>query len=299
LELRNIVTFLCVAEKGSFTRAAEELGYVQSTISMQIQQLEEEIGASLFERIGKRVIITPNGHKFMEYANQIVEIVEKAKLLGRGSEEIAGSLRVGILESLLERVMQDSILLFNKKFPHVSVETKTASGDELIRMLKHNELDFVFLLDRKISEEKCKCIISAKENIVFVTHPGHPLVGKGELRLEDILRHPLILTERNSVYRKTLEEIAAERDMHISPFLEINNTASIVKLLHRQAGISFLPEYVIRKSVDSNGLVLLPVADCHVRLWCQMFYHENKWVTPQMNGFMQIIEQHYADRIPS
>ncbi|MDR3164384.1 MAG: LysR family transcriptional regulator [Synergistaceae bacterium] len=295
MELRNIAAFLCVAENESFTRAAEKLGYAQSTVSVQIQQLEEEIGASLFERIGKRVIITPNGHKFMEYANQIVQTVEKAKLLGRQSEEIIGSLRVGIIESLVEWIMQDCILLFNQKFPRVSVETKTASGDELIRMLKHNDLDFVFLLDRKISEEKCNRIISA-ENIVFVTHPGHPLADKGELCFGDILRYPLILTERNSIYRKTLEEIAVKKGAYISPILEINNTAVIVKLLHRQAGISFLPEYVIRESIESNRLVPLPVEGCCVQLWCQMFYHENKWVAPQMNGLMQIIERHYIDK---
>jgi DNA-binding transcriptional LysR family regulator len=129
-----------------------------------------------------------------------------------------------------------------------------------------------------------------------VTYPGHSLADKNELRLGDILRYPLILTERNSVYRKTLEEIVAERGMHISPFLEINNTAAIVKLLHRQAGISFLPEYVIRESVESDRLVPLRVMDCHVWLWCQIFYHENKCVTPQMNSLMQIIEQHYIDR---
>jgi DNA-binding transcriptional LysR family regulator len=293
VEFRNVATFLCVAERESFTNAAEKLGYAQSTVSMQIQQLEEEIGVCLFERIGKRVMITPNGHKFLEYAKQMAQIVEKAKMLGKEPEEIAGSLRVGILESLLEWIMPDCIPVFNQKFPNVSIETKTASGNDLIHMLKRNELDFIFLLDRKISEKKCECIFSAKENIVFVTHPGHPLAGRGDLRLADILRHPLILTERNGIYRQALEEAAARKDMYVSPFLEVNSTSVILKLLRKHVGVSFLPEYAVRCGIAENSLVPLPVSDCPIQLWCQMFYHENKWVTPQMSALMRIIEQRY------
>jgi DNA-binding transcriptional LysR family regulator len=285
---------LCVAEKESFTNAAEKLGYAQSTVSMQIQQLEEEIGVCLFERIGKRVTITPSGHKFLEYANQMAQIAEKARMIGKQPEEIVGSLRVGILESLLEWVMLDCIPLFNRKFPNVSIETKAASGNDLIHMLKRNELDFIFLLDRKISEKKCKCVLSSREDVVFVTYPGHPLCGRGDLGLSDILRHPLILTERNGIYRQALEEVAAQRDMYISPFLEINNTSAILRLLHKHVGISFLPEYAVRRSIARNSLVRLSVPDCPIRLWCQMFYHEDKWVTPQMGALMRMIEQRHG-----
>jgi DNA-binding transcriptional LysR family regulator len=297
MEFRNIATFLCVAEKESFTKAAKELGYVQSTVSMQIQQLEEEIGACLFERIGKHVMITPSGQKFLEYANQMLQIVQEAKLLGKQPEEIVGSLRIGILESLLEWIMVDCVPHFYQNFPNVSIETKTASGNDLVNMLKHNELDFIFLLDRKISERNCKCVFSARENIVFVTNPWHPLASKDEARLADILQYPLILTERNGTYRQALENVVAQKNMYISPFLEINNTSAIVKLLHKQVGIAFLPEYTVRESVAKGNLVLLPVVDCPMQLWCQMFYHENKWVTPQMRGLMQMIEQYYRDGV--
>jgi DNA-binding transcriptional LysR family regulator len=288
---------MCVARKESFTKAAEELGYVQSTVSTQIQQLENEIGECLFERIGKHVTITSNGRKFLEYANQMMQIAEKVKLLGKQPEEIVGSLRIGILESLLCSILSSCIPQFSQIFPKVSLETKTASGSELFRMLRSDEVDFILLLGRKISQKNCTRIFLARENIVFVTHPRHPLAYKGGLRLADILRHRVILTERESVYRQVLEEIVALNDMYISPFLEINNTSAIVTLLHKQAGIAFLPEYVVRSSVMQNSLVILPVPDCSVHLWCQMFHHKDKWVTPQMRSLMQMIEQYYVNSV--
>lgn len=294
MELRNIIAFLRVAESESFTRAAEQLGYVQSTVSIRIQQLEQEVGVPLFDRIGKRVTLTTNGQRFFEYANRIVEISEQAKLLGKRPDEISGGLRIGILESLIVWVLSDCIPSFHERFPKVSIKTKTASGNSLLKMLKRNELDVVFLLDRKVAERNCTRIFAAKENLVFVTRHDNPLAGRESIDLLDIVRRPLILTEGDSSYRLALEKIAAEQDAYISPLIEVDNTTAIVKLLRAGLGISFLPEYTVRDCVDRGELVLLDVKGFPLRFWNQVFYHSGKWVTPQMEAFTETIKGYFT-----
>ncbi len=150
LEFRNIITFLCVAEIGSFTGAAKQLGYVQSTVTIQIKQLEEELGTVLFDRIAKRVKLTSNGQSFMHYANQLVNISEEAKLIGKRPEKIEGSLRIGILESLLMWVLSEKLPDYYKIFPLIKVQTRTSPANELFQMLKQNELDIVYFLGKKM-----------------------------------------------------------------------------------------------------------------------------------------------------
>lgn len=298
MELRNVATFLRVAECESFTKAAEQLGYVQSTVTIQIQQLEAEIGVPLFDRIGKHVSLTSSGQEFMGYATQMMQIAECSLMLGKPHKEMGGVLRLGILESLFNWVLCDQIPQYHRDFPKIILETRMTSGDDLLQMLKHNELDMIFFLGKKTTERDFIRACAHLVNIVFVTYPEHPLAGHGPVRLADVVRQPMILPERKAIYRRVLEEEAAEKNLYIAPFLELDNSVSIVSLLKQKLGISLLPEYVVRSSVQKGELVILPVEDCSVQLWSQVFYHKSKWVTPPMDSLIQLIQDRvFQDRL--
>lgn len=290
MEIRNVITFLRVAELGSFTEAANQLGYVQSTVSIQIKQLEKELGVILFDRIGKRVSLTSNGQEFVRYANQLLQITEQARLLAKQPVAIIGELRLGILESLLTWILADRILAYHQDFPRVSIKIKTATQHELFRMLKQNELDMVFLLAKKLFDEELVCAWASSVKLVFVTHPDHPLAAKNEVRLRDLAQQPFILTESNGIYRQTLEETAMQQQLSISPLLTVDNTGIITKMLKQGLGISYLPEYTVAESVSKGELALIDVQDCSIEFWIQLFYHKNKWLNPQMEGLIRLIK---------
>lgn len=290
MEFRNIITFLCVAELGSFTGAANQLGYVQSTVTMQIKQLEEELGTVLFDRIGKRVELTANGQSFMHYANLLVNISEQAKLIGKQPEKIEGELRVGILESLLMWVLSEKLPEYYKIFPLIKVRTRTAPSNELFQMLKQNELDIVYFLGKKMYSTDFVCAWSEPVRIVFVSHPENPFANKKSVLLQELVEQPFILTENNGFYRNALEETAMQRGIAIQPLFVIDNTSAIIKLLKKGLGISFLPEYAVKESLINNELVIINVEDCSIQFWSQLFYHKDKWLTPQMESFIELIK---------
>lgn len=290
MEFRNIVTFLSVAETGSFTRAAEQLGYVQSTVTIQIKQLEEELGIVLFDRIGKKVELTANGQTFIHYARQLLNISEQAKLIGKKTDTIKGNLRIGILESLLIWVLTEKLPDYYKRFPLIEVRTRTAPANELFQLLKQNELDIVYFLGKKKFSNDFVRAWSEPVRIVFVTHPDNPFANKEKVLLRELVGEPFILTENSGLYRNALVEIAMQQGIEIKPSFVIDNTSAIIKLLKKGIGISFLPEYAVKESLINNELVIIDVEDCSIEFWSQVFYHKDKWLSPQISSFIDLIK---------
>lgn len=290
MEFRNIVTFLSVAETGSFTRAAEQLGYVQSTVTIQIKQLEEELGIVLFDRIGKKVELTANGQTFIHYARQLLNISEQAKLIGKKTDTIKGNLRIGILESLLIWVLTEKLPDYYKRFPLIEVRTRTVPANELFQLLKQNELDIVYFLGKKKFSNDFVRAWSEPVRIVFVTHPDNPFANKEKVLLRELVGEPFILTENNGLYRNALVEIAMQQGIEIKPSFVIDNTSAIIKLLKKGIGISFLPEYAVKESLINNELVIIDVEDCSIEFWSQVFYHKDKWLSPQISSFIDLIK---------
>ena len=291
MELKNIHTFLRAAELHNFSKVAQELGYAQSTVTMQIQQLEHELGFQLFERIGKRITLTPLGNEFAGYANEMMRIFHQIKMIGINPGHIVGALRIGVLESLLNARLSRILSSYHTLYPGVSLSIRTGAGTELSDLLKQNDLDLIYILDNKISDSYFICPYSRPEELIFVTYPGHRLVSRSHISLEEILSEPLILTEHTGLYRRRLAEIAAMRNLSVNPVFEINNVAAIIQLLQQGHGVSFLPEYVVREHVQRH---LLSVVHVHIEtqhFFSQLFYHKNKWVTPAMEGMISLVKR--------
>ena len=108
------------------------------------------------------------------------------------------------------------------------------------------------------------------------------------LALEDLLQEPFLLTEKNASYRFVLDRYLAAIDQTIEPFLEIGNTEFIIQQLKNNAGLSFLPEFSIKNEVTAGRLSILPVKNFHMRIWRQIVFHKDKWMTREMNAFLEL-----------
>lgn len=289
MELKNVITFLRAAELQNFTRVAEELGYAPSTITVQIQQLESDLGFQLFDRIRGRVFLTDLGQQFIPFAYEMATISKKVMLLGKEPMQIKGSLRIGILESLFTYILLPLLPQYIAEFPNVTIEFKTSSTTILFDMLRRNEVDIIFTLDKKIMEKDCVSVYSNPETLVFVTSPNHPIAGSHDVQLKTILEQQLILTERVGLYRRTLEDLAATQKLLVKPHMEVDNTDVIISLLKQGLGVSFLPKYTVRSDVSKGTLAIIDADVQPMRFWIQLFYHKNKWVSPQMKGLISLI----------
>lgn len=293
MELRNITTFLRVAELQNFTHAAQELGYSQSAVTVQIRQLEIELGVPLFERIGRSVNLTAPGQAFLQQAGEIIKAAERARDAVRTAPEPEGTLRLGTMESLGASVVWRLIAGFHRQFPRVNVVVRTSTADGLLEMMRRNDVDFIYFVDEKQYSPDWEIPLCRPEETVFVTAPHSQLAARGEpIPLRELVTYPCVLTEAGESYRIPFERLLAEHDLVVAPILEIGSTEIVARMVRENVGYSVLPMYVASEYLKSGELVPFRVPEFKSNMYQHIIYHKNKWLTPQMKGFMQLIIDH-------
>lgn len=287
MDIKNLVTFIQVAELSNFTKAAQTLGYSQSTISFQIKQLEQELDCQLFERINHTVALTERGRELLEYAHKITRLADEMIDDAKEEPEIHGNIRLAMADSLCSSLLDHSFLEFRNRYPGINLRIANAGTDELLRLMNHNEADAILTLDSHLYN--ADYIIVGEEEIktYFVASPTHPLATASHLDIRDLLDHPFILTEKGMSYRRLLDETLAASSLEVRPVLELGRTDLICNVVEQGIGISFLPEYVIKDRRNEGRLVTLPVTDVDIRVWKQLIHHRDKWVSPQLKEVLQ------------
>ncbi len=292
MEFREINTFLLIAQQQSFSKAAKALGYSQAAVTIQIKQLEKELGVTLFDRIGKKISLTEQGSIFYRHALEIMRSVDQAREALTEKDELSGQLRLGTIESICASIFPELLAEYHRLYPQVAISIVTESPEELLERMNENKIDLVYLLDRRIYDQRWHKILEIPERNIFVASPAHELArADRELDLDEVLDFPFLLTEKNASYRYILEQYLAATDRTICPFLEIGNTEFIIQMLLKNMGISFLPEFTIRKELENHTLTELKVKEFHMQTWRQIFYHRDKWVTRQMQAFFELAEE--------
>lgn len=291
MEFRNMRTFLRVAELQSFTKAAEELGYSQSTVTVQIQQLEQELDILLFERIGKNIRLTEQGQAFRHQAREILHAVEQLEFSMKGTQHAKGFLRIGTVDSLCSNCLPAVLLEFHRCCPQVEVVVRTGSNEALFDMMQKNEVDLVYFLDVRQYRDEWVKVSEKEEPTCFVAAAGHPLTSQGEISLTEILAQPLLLTEKGMSYRRCLEVAAAREELELRPALELANTDVLVKLVSDSEGLAYFPRFIVDKHIKDGRLAAVPCELEAEPVWSQLVYHRDKLLTPQMKIFMDILQR--------
>ena len=278
MELRTINTFLHIAELHSFSRAARELGYSQSAVSAQVAQLEAELETPLFDRVGKTVRLTDAGQTFLTYARSLLATAEQAKAALQPARQVSGTMRVALADSVCSTFLPDLLQRYHALCPQVELVLRTATDDEMLQMLGSNQIDLAYTLDKPLLQPS------------FVL-AGHPLAGQAEVTLQELAGQEFLLTERGMSYRDALDQCMAAQGLAIKPFLELGSASLLCQMVEHGMGLSFLPEYIVQNALAAGTLSRLNVPACRVEMRRQLFYHRDKWLTPQMKAFIALVQR--------
>ena len=284
MELRNINTFLHIAELHSFSSAARELGYSQSAVSAQIAQLEAELGTPLFDRVGKTVRLTDAGQTFQSYARTLLITAQQAKAALMPARAVSGTLRVALADSVCSTFLPDLLQQFHALCPQVELVLRTATADEML-------IDLAYTLDQPLLLPSLTLAVNVPEPVCFVAPAGHPLAEAEAVPLDVLAQQEFLLTERGMSYRDALDQRLAARGLAIHPYIELGSASLLCQMVERGMGLSFLPEYIVCPALSAGRLARLRVPDCTVTMHRQLFYHKDKWLTPQMKAFIALVEQ--------
>ncbi|WP_328873090.1 LysR family transcriptional regulator [Streptomyces sp. NBC_00287] len=252
MELRLLVTFEKVATVLSFTRAAAELAYAQSSVTSQIRALESSLGTELFDRLGGRIRLTEAGERLLPYARQIIELAEEARAAVTGAEEPTGSLVVGTMESLTSYRLPPLLELFHHRYPKVRLALRTTIGDETRQALRQGTYDLGFLMEEETEHPGLESEVLAIEPLA--------LVGAHALEVSatsDLVRHPLLATEPGCAYRDLFERELKSVFPDVQ-FMEFGTIEATKRAAAAGLGIALLPEVTVAAELAEGTLVRLP-----------------------------------------
>jgi len=270
MDIRQIKIFIKVCEKMSFTQAARELNYAQSTISDTISGLEKDLNTQLFERIGKKIFLTHKGKVLLKLGLQLKKDYDS---LIRNFSESHDQICIGITETLCSYKFPDFFRHFLEQVDHVKIHFKILRCDEIIDALKDNHIDLAYTLDEHIEYKEIVTHVLTKEDIVFISSNKEDTVHQKNL----------IIPEGEVGYLKVLWEYIRHNEIEVGTVTNIESIEGIKNYVKSGFGITFLPLSTVEKEVSSKELYILPKVE--------RFTHEIKLLYMKDKYIFKTLEQ--------
>lgn len=261
MDLRSIKTFQTIARLGSFQKAADELMYVQSTVTMQIQKLEADLGVKLIER-GRKIYLTEAGRVFNETADVLLKDVEFVQQsMDQWMHGETGKVRIGAIEPMALYRMPKILAQYSAQYPKVQITIQVNNTQNLTRLLKDGEIDFALCntpeLDHTLSFEPL-----LTENVSLLLPETHPLQQNEKIFLTDFQNERLLLGAFVCNYRIHLEKSLMEAGVHPQIGLVVNSMTAIKEYVQAGLGIAVIPDVII--GTPPIGLVKRKIEDLKV-----------------------------------
>lgn len=286
MEIRNIETFVTTVENNSFSAAADVLGYTQSTVTVHIKQLEDEFGVLLFERIGKQIHLTEDGRKFYEHSLDILKEVKNAEVDMQRDHEPAGLLRLGSVNSLSQLQLPGILMKLHAAFPKIRVILESEAPPMLFDMLRHNELDLLYLLGAGDLPDDMISVFQQKEPLSFVVSSKHPLARKKKVTLKNLASQDFVTTPTAAhMLKKHMNKAGYEFD----PYLIAGTPEMLLHIACESNAISFLLDFASQHYVDDGKVTRLRVDGIDEYYMTKLIYHKKKWISPQMQAFISLL----------
>lgn len=286
MELRQLHTFLAVAEALSFTRAAERLNYAQSSVTAQIQGLEAELGTRLFERLGKRVVLTEAGGRLQGYAARMVQQEAELRVAVPGALEPAGTLHVGAPESLCAYRLPPLLARFHERYPRVRLVFRPGACAELQRAVLDGSADVVFCFDAPARHDGVVGEDLVAEPIRLVVHPDHPLARARCVAPADLAGETILHMERGTAYRERFDQALAEAGVRPEVAIEFSSIEAIKQCAIARMGLAVLPDLAVAGELARGELVALRWHDRAFAVVTYVAWHKDKWRSPALEAFL-------------
>lgn len=291
MEIRQLKTFMSIVKLGNFSQAAQYLGYTQSTVTTHIQLLEKEFNTVLFERFGHQLMLTTDGERLYDYAEQITKLAEDTKNQLENFDAPHGPLTIGMPESLCVYYLTDVLKEYASLYPEVELKLKLGIGSDFRNLLRKNMMDLAFLLEKKPHDSDLVCQFLWPEPVVMVASRQHPLTSCSCIEVKDLRNHTLILTESGSNYQSVLKETLAKASVQPQSILEIGQIEILKQFVSDGLGITLLPQAAVQRDLDTGTLVALPWQGRDLNVSAHLVYHKDKWLSQAIRSFIKLVQE--------
>jgi DNA-binding transcriptional LysR family regulator len=297
ITLRQLEVFEAVARNRSFTRAAEELHLTQPAVSMQIRQLEENLGLPVFEHIGKKFFLTDPGQEMFQYARRIAEILGQAEeLLEQSRDAERGRLSLSVATTagyFATRLLSE----FAARFPKVSYSLDVTNRETLVNQLESNERDLVIMgeppADMDLLYEPFM-----ENPLVVVAPPDHPLAGRRDIPLVELEQQRFVVRERGSGTRAAIERVFASKKVAFHTAMEMSSNEALKQAVQAGLGLGIVSIHTLELELEAGRLVMLDVQSFPILRQWYIVHRRGKRHSPVARAFMEFVLQEARNYAP-
>lgn len=297
MDFYQLSYFREVAETGSVSRAAERLFITQPAVSKQIKALEDELGERLFDRLGKKVFLTRAGEVLYAHAERILRSVEDAKTAVRDmAEECSGELVIGTSDHISLHRLPAVLKSYITTFPKVDLKLRCHRSETIIEMVGRNMVDLgIVTLPPLAKNLIAKTIWPDPMSIVFPG--GHPLGKLSPVRLRDLVSYAMILPERETTTRKSIDLAFSRKRLIPNVAMEVAYIETIKGLVKAGLGISILPDKAVEQEVKAGILARTKVTDADFARNLGVVYLKEKFLSRPAREFLDFLDRESRGRL--
>ena len=292
ITFRQLRVFLEVAQSGSMTRAAESLHLTPPAVSMQVKELESQVGLPLFDREGRQVSLSTAGEYFLVHARRLMGALKDAEnSMARFRKLEQGMLTIGMV-STAKYFVPRLLAQFREEHSGVDVRLRvTTNREQLLTMMQGGEVDLC-VMGRPPKEVATRSEAFAAHPMVFVGPPGHPLLGQDHPPVEALAPYPFIVREHGSGTRNALQQFFLEHRFEPRIAMEISSNETIKQAVIAGMGLSFLSLHTVGLELQSGLLKILEVAGTPVMRTWHVVQLQSKLLSPAAEAFRYFLIEH-------
>lgn len=289
MELKYLYTFRTIIEEGGFSKAAKKLNYTQSTITFQINQLEQEFSVQLFEKIGRKMVLTKAGENFLPYVNNVLQSVERLRDFEHDLSKYQGNLRVGVAESQLCYHFSPILKQFHQKAPNAQLILRSMNCYDIRDELLNGTLDIgVFYKDVDGFGNNLTTYDMGTFSTVLVASKEISRQFNDFITPNQTLAVPFIINEPNCIFRQMFENYLNEKSIQLNHTIEMWSIPTIKNLVESDIGVTYLPLFTVENELKSGVLKEIKTDISHPEITAVCAHHKNKWVSPLMQLFIDL-----------
>lgn len=290
MELRHLQYFLAVCKHLHFTKAAESLRIAQPTLSQQIQVLEQEMNTPLFDRAGKKILLTQAGEILFKYSMRVFDTLEQAETdisQLKGLER--GRIKVACLGTYLA---METVIAFHQRYPKIHIAVEQLSTELIRHKLLQNEIDFgvVFL---PLADRELESIPLYTESLAVVTARTHPLAKLKKISFSQLAEVPLILMSQKYLIRQMFDQACQEKDYDFSPIIELSEMDDLREMVEKEIGVSVLPSLYV-KSMARRNIKAIPLGDAGIQRKIGIVYRKGRYLSVAARTLMKELEKFFS-----
>lgn len=287
MEMRHVKTFCAIVKYGSFSKAAHALGYAQSTVTAHMKALENDLHLPLFDRLGKKVLLTKAGHQFHPYALELLAIYEKAQEIPQNSDDLKGTLTITSNESLAVYRLPQLLRMYKQENPKVNIVLETTTNEQAMNKLREGESDVIFIIGESMEHNDFITRTFCNESFGWIL-PTHYSTHSNPFYL--LKATQFIFTEQSCGYRPMVDRFLRQSGNIPAKTFETSNVEVIKQSVMCELGISILPYIVVQESCQKEQLFFQPIETPAV-IQSHVIYHKSRWLSPVLQSFLSLLER--------